>query len=158
MRGHALSTYTSTHFTKSALSRQLQAGCFTPITSSTAKKNKQKRLYFVHQKCLYFLHFKELVTESPGGGGAVHKKELTELNPGLPLQALLSMPKPHPRNEQMLLTAAEEGSLSDAVERARGATHTLGGGGGGGRCPAEAMGRLAEQCSPLHAAGQTEAL
>lgn len=125
MREHAQSTYTSTHFTKSALNTQLQAGCFTPITSSTAKKTKQKRLYFVHQKCLYVLHFKELVTEPPGGGGAAHKKELIELNPGLPPQALLSVPKPHPRNEQMLLTTAEEGSLSDALEKARGATHTL---------------------------------
>lgn len=83
--------------------------------------NKQKRLYF--------LHFKELVTESPGGWGAVHKKELTKLNPDFPLQALLSMPKPRPRTEQMLLTTAAAGLLSDTLQTAGGAMHTLDGGG-----------------------------
>ena len=42
------------------------------------------------------------------------------------------MPKPRPRTEQMLLTTAE-GSLSDTLQRAGGATHTLDRG-GGDRC------------------------
>ena len=53
------------------------------------------------------------------------------------------MPKLHPFAEQMSLTTAEGGLLCDALERARGAMHTLHGG-GGDRCPAEAMGRLTE--------------